>query len=390
MEKHREIIGEVLLPLLANNRKGADGKVSKHEIHKQLMYVTTASSRQSYAWEQLYSVMLDMARDKSAFVIGNDFSLPVMFEQLDPDYIDEVKNDPSMSPLQFAREYISVWTGSSENSLVQLKDLEKSRVLTDAETMYKKGKTEHKYIISVDVARSEKKGNATTAIAVFKITPRGNGTYTKHLVHLHTYQGNMHFEDQSIYVKELVDKYKASMLCIDGNGLGRGLVDYLVKEDKYPPYSVVNDDSYDKYKQPNSLPLVFNVMSNTKQTNASDMHNNFMAVISNHDLKLLVSESIVKEKAKEKDLERLSEMILPHVETSLFVDEVMNLTYEAQGNKTKVKQVSKQMDKDRYSAVSYGLWYIYLEEQKNQERKRETFNAEGFIAIKKGRNKIWS
>jgi len=39
MEKHREVIGEVLLPLLANNRKGADGKVSKHEIHKQLMYV---------------------------------------------------------------------------------------------------------------------------------------------------------------------------------------------------------------------------------------------------------------------------------------------------------------------------------------------------------------
>lgn len=41
MEKHREVIGEVLLPLLANNRKGADGKVSKHEIHKQLMYVET-------------------------------------------------------------------------------------------------------------------------------------------------------------------------------------------------------------------------------------------------------------------------------------------------------------------------------------------------------------
>ena len=200
----------------------------------------------------------------------------------------------------------------------------------------------------------------------------------------------MHFEDQSIYVKELVEKYKASMVCIDGNGLGRGLVDYMVKEDKYPSYSVVNDDSYDKYKQPNSLPLIFNVMSNTKQTNASDMHNNFMAVVSNHDLKLLVHESVIKEKAKEKDLERLSEMILPHVETSLFVDEVMNLTYEAQGNKTKVKQVSKQMDKDRYSAVSYGLWYIYLEEKKNQERKRETFNAEGFIAIKKGRNKIWS
>ena len=68
----------------------------------------------------------------------------------------------------------------------------------------------------------------------------------------------------------------------------------------------------------------------------------------------------------------------------------MNLIYEARGNNTTVKQVSKSMDKDRYSAVSYGLYYIYLEEQKNHERKRETFNAEGFIAIKKGRGKIWS
>jgi hypothetical protein len=387
MEKHREVIGEVLLPLLANNRKGADGKVSKHEIHKQLMYVTTASSRQSYAWEQLHAVMTEMAMGKSAFVIGNDFSLPVMFEQLDPDYIEEVKNDPSMSPLQFAREYMSVWTGSSENSLVQLKDLEKCRVLTTAEFGAVKG--DHKYVISVDVARSEMKNRATTAIAIFKLIPRGNGTYFKQLINVHTYKGNMHFEDQSIYIKELVDKFRASMVIVDGNGLGRGLIDYLVKEDKYPSYSVVNDDSYDKYKLPNSLPLVFNVMSNTKQTNASDMHNNFMAVISNHDLKLLVSDSTIKEKTKEKDYEKLGEQLVPHVETGLFVDEVMNLIYVAEGNRTKVKRVSKQMEKDRYSAVSYGLWYVYLEEKKNQERKRETFDATGFFAVKKAKHKIF-
>lgn len=387
MEKHREVIGEVLLPLLANNRKGADGKVSKHEIHKQLMYVTTASSRQSYAWEQLYSVMLDMARGKSAFVIGNDFSLPVMFEQLDPDYIEEVSNDPSMSPLQFAREYMSVWTGSSENSLVQLKDLERCRVLTQAEFGSVKG--DHKYVISVDVARSERKKSATTAIAVFKLKPRGNGTFFKQLVNVHTYKGNMHFEDQSIYIKELVEKFSASMVCIDGNGLGRGLLDYLVKEDKYPSYSVTNDDgTYEKYKLPNSLPLIFNVMSNTKETNSSNIHNNFMAVIANHDLKLLVADSIIKEKSKEKDYEKLSEQLAPHVETGLFVDEVMNLIYEARGNKTVVKQVSKSMDKDRYSAVSYGLYYVYLEEQKNQQRKREVFDATGFMAIKKPKYKV--
>jgi hypothetical protein len=332
--------------------------------------------------------MMEMASGKSAFVIGNDWTLPVLFEQLDSDYIEEVRNDPSMSPLQFAREYMSVWTGSSENSLVQLKDLEKCRVLDTAEFSAVKG--DHKYIISVDVARSERKNTATTAIAVFKLIPRGNGTYIKHLVNIHTYKGNMHFEEQSLYIKDLVDKYKASMVVIDGNGLGRGLVDYLIKEDKYPSYSVVNDNSYDKYKLPNSLPLIFNVMSNTKQTNASDMDNNFMAVISNHDLKLLISDAILKEKFKNKDYEKLAEQIVPHVETGLFVDEVMNLIYEARGNKTVVKRVSTQMGKDRYSAVSYGLWYIYLEEKKNQQKKREIFDATGFFAVKKAKHKIFN
>jgi hypothetical protein len=279
---------------------------------------------------------------------------------------------------------MSVWTGSSENSLVQLKDLEKSRVLVKSELEALKVKSDVKYVLSVDVARSEKKKTATTAIAVFKLTARGNGTYIKHLVNIHTYKGNMHFEKQSIYVKELVSKYNASMVVVDGNGLGRGLIDYLVKEDRFPSYSVVNDSSYDKYKQPNSLPLIFNVMSNTKETSASDIHNHFMATISNHDLKLLVSENVIKEESKEKDSEKLAQQLIPHVETSLFVDEVMNLTFEAQGNKTRVKRVSSQMEKDRYSAVSYGLYYIYLEEKKNQRKKnRPKFNATGYVAVKK-------
>lgn len=387
MDDKREIIGEVLLPLLANSRIGANGKVDPHEIHKKIRHVTTASSRQSYAWEVLLSMMKDMAEGKSAFVIGNDYTLPVMFNQLDIEYINEVKEDPSISPLQFAREYMSVWTGSSENSLVQLKDLEKCRVLTNPE--FKATKGDHKYIISVDVARSERSDSATTAIAIFKITPRGDGTYIKHLVHIHTYKGNMHFESQALYIKELVDKYNASMVVIDANGLGKGLVDYLVKEDKYPSYAVTNDDTYDKYRLPNSLPLIFNISANTKQTNASDMHNHFMTVIANHDLKLLVSEANAREKSKEKDYEKLAEQLLPHIETGLFVEEVMNLTFHAEGNKTKVQRISKQMDKDRYSAVSYGLWYIYLLERKNQQRKRQTFDITGFFAAKQPKYKVW-
>jgi len=395
MEKHRETIGEVLLPLLANNRKGADGKVSPFELHKNLMYVTTASSRQSYAWEQLMGVMMEMALGKSAFVIGNSYELPVMFDQLDPDYIEEVRNDPSINPLQFAREYISQWTGSSDNSLVQLQDLEKCRVLDkpEFEKVISRAKNQSEYIIAVDVARSQGKQNATTAIAVFKITDRGNGKYVKWLVNLETYSKDMHFDSQGLYIKELVEKYDAKMLIVDGNGIGSGLVDVLVKEDKYPSYSVVNDDEgqYDGYKLPNSIPILYNLKSTRKETKASDIHNNFMRVIKNHDLKILLPELDLRESRKYKSLKDVSlaqsRMLKPFVETSLFVDEVMNLTYEERAGGTTVKRVSNKMDKDRYSAVSYGLYYIYMLEQENQKKKREVVDATGFLAIKQAKFK---
>jgi hypothetical protein len=38
-----------------------------------------------------------------------------------------------------------------------------------------------------------------------------------------------HFEDQCIALKKLYYKYKARKIVIHGNGLGIGLVDYLVK-----------------------------------------------------------------------------------------------------------------------------------------------------------------
>jgi len=38
-----------------------------------------------------------------------------------------------------------------------------------------------------------------------------------------------HFEDQAIKLKKLFYKYKARRLVIDANGLGIGLIDYMVK-----------------------------------------------------------------------------------------------------------------------------------------------------------------
>lgn len=58
-----------------------------------------------------------------------------------------------------------------------------------------------------------------------------------------------HFEDQAIKIKKLFYAYKAKTVVIDGNGLGTGLMDYMVKtqvipetDEIYPDFGVMNDE----------------------------------------------------------------------------------------------------------------------------------------------------
>jgi hypothetical protein len=48
------------------------------------------------------------------------------------------------------------------------------------------------------------------------------------LVNIDT-RNDEHFENQAIWLKKLYYKYKARRLVIDGNGVGLGLIDYMIK-----------------------------------------------------------------------------------------------------------------------------------------------------------------
>ena len=298
-----------------------------------------------------------------------------MHDQLDLNFIIEQKESPNFNPLSFQREYESVWTGSSSDSLVSLDNLNKCRVLEVAET--KAMDKDAEYILAYDAARAEGAANAQCALVVLKIKDRGDGTYTKHLVNIYSFEGT-HFLEQALFLKEKVNEYKAAVLLVDTNGMGVGLVDFLVTDiDSNPVYSVTNDDRYDKYKTPNSIPMIYAISSVRKETKSSDIHNNFTSNISNQKIKLLKSEAYVKSKLfknKRIDTDKYVELSQPFIMTDLLCDEIMNLEYKQSGNETQVKSISKGIGKDKFSALEYGLYWIYLKEKKNKIR-RETVNV---------------
>jgi hypothetical protein len=376
-----ETLNSVIMPIMANNRKAMNGMEDAKELHKPVCYVTTAGVKQSYAYKRHIEVLKDMIQGKSSFVLGASYELACMHELLSMDYIQELKESSNFNVLSFSREYESIWTGSNDNSLINLDDFRKCRTLPSSES--KATDKNAMYILSYDVSRSEGVQNASSALAVFKCIDRGDGTYQKHCVNLISMEGT-HFLKQSLFLKQMVYKYNASALVIDANGIGSAVVDNLVLEiDEFPPYEVMNDNRYDKYKTNNSIPMVFAVKAQAKETRNSDIHNHFMTCVSNHQVKFLISENEARSRVKKKTSEETNQELLPFIYTDLLEEELMNLEYSVSGTQTKVKQISKGINKDRFSAIEYGLFYIHLLEKKNQIRREENFDVSSFFMGRK-------
>ncbi|MEK4427818.1 DNA-packaging protein [Paenibacillus sp. FSL M7-0802] len=382
-----DVLNSVIIPLMANNRTSMSGSIDPNELHKSEIYITTAGTQQQFAFEKLREVYNEMMDGKSAFCIGNSYELPCLYEQLDIDFVEALKDSPTYSIMDFMREYESLWTGSSSDSLVSDEKLNKTRIVGVAEWEHC-GSENIEYVLAYDVSRNEGDENALSCLVVYKITPKSNGNYIKEVVNIFSMEGQ-HSQLQAKFLKQKVNEFKASILVIDANGLGVSVVDNLVLDldDGNPPYSVVNDDRYDKYQAENSIPMVFALKSQNKETRESDMINHFMQTFAKMDVGLLKSphEGIKdlekKTKHKIKDSDEISRLQIPYVLTDILCEEIMNLKYKQSGNDTKVERVSSRIKKDKFSALMYGLFWIHLKEQNNKIQPAFVSNVLDYLYI---------
>ena len=143
------------------NRRAKNGDVDPNEPHKQQIYVTTAGYKNTFAYDKLKQILVWMVtKENEAFVLGGSWRIPVLHKLLDPNFVDELKEDGTYNPLSFDREYESIWTGSGEGGFFNEDLITRNRVIKKAELepdfkVKDKDKYEIFYMISVDVARYE-------------------------------------------------------------------------------------------------------------------------------------------------------------------------------------------------------------------------------------------
>lgn len=384
-----QILNEVIIPTMNVDRRCADGKVQPNEpLNKSQIYLTTAGYKNTFSYEKLITLLVRMITepDKS-IIMGGTYKIPVLMGLLNAGFVQDLQRDGTFNEASFEREYESKWTGTVENAFFNGEAFDRCRKLNQPEYEFSgRSAAQAYYTIGVDVGR---KGCESVAI-VIKVTPQSSGPAIKSIVNIYT-MSDEHFEDQAIKLKKLYYQYKARALVIDANGLGIGLIDYMIKSqtnrltgETYPDFGVINDeDNY--YKKYRTAETEYDAMYLIKANAVinTEAHANVQTQMNAGKLRFLIDERSAKQKLLGTKMgqtmkpEDRADYLRPFTLTSVLCAEMLNLREENEGINIILKKSNKAIGKDKFSALEYALYYIKQEEDKKKKKKK--FNVKDFM-----------
>ena len=383
------ILSEVSIPTMNVSRMCMDGSTHPEEqLNKSQIYVTTAGWKNTFPYDKLIQLLVwQIVKPEKAMILGGTYRIPVLVKLLDKNFIRDLKMDGTFNESSFDREYESKWSGTVEDAFFNSEVFDRNRILKqpEYEASGRSSKASY-YVLSADVGRK----GCDTVVCVFKCTPQPQGSSLKTLVNIFTLSDE-HFEDQAIKLKRLFYKFNARRLVIDANGMGIGLLDYLIKPqvdpetgDTYPDFGVFNDEEgyYKKYRTQNcEQDAVYQIKANAPIN--TEAHANARSQLSSGKVKMLIDERVAKVKLMGTKIgqnmkpEERAEYLKPFTLTSILKEEMMNLREENEGVNIILKQANRGVRKDKFSAFEYGLYYIKQEE--DSKKKKKKFNAKDWV-----------
>lgn len=393
---------EVLWPQLNVKRREADGSLNPDEPSSPQTFITTAAERTVYMYQRLIEIAVNaVLRPKEFFCWGLSYEIPLHYGLIDKGTMLDQRDSTSVSEEAFSRENLSIWTGNSKEAWLDSRRLNKHRSLLKCERQayYSDTCPNAWYEIGVDVGRY----HANTAIMVIKVLP-GDQRYKKNVVYTEVINGENYITEQAPRIKKLIQLYNPREVVIDGNGPGIGLMDAMAVPsfdqktgEQFPPYYTFNNENHlpPELKVEQELPVpAYNAILYDIKAGASNedaIHAAFLSAINTGSVSFLAHERIVKDKLmKTKKGQKMTPydrrvFLLPYEMTTRLMDELNNLKLKPTGveNKFKVDRISTSIEKDRFSALEYGLYRIkYYEDKEIFKKRKKKINQYVFFSPK--------
>lgn len=356
---NNELFEDALEPVVNIGRPtcGTSGIVSPYELNHQINFCTTAGFRGTNEYDRNRNMVQEMINLKGKMVLGAGWELACWYGRGLPKSAILQKKQTS-STVFFAQNYESRWVGAADNVLVNINKLMATREL---EVPMIENENDEEIYLGVDVARSENTANNQSSVAVVRVRRNGMGRIQYlDLVNVVNISNTKNFTTQALEIKRLKYRYKALMAVVDSNGLGVGLVDELLKEtydpatgETYPCWNTINTDNQPE-KPDEAETCVFDIKAQGLQTK---IITDFIDAVDGGKLKMLIKKH--GSEFTSEDRENLEDNMLPFIQTDFLFAEIANLKMKTLGNgNLTVEKSVKKMNKDRWSALAYVIFYI--------------------------------
>jgi hypothetical protein len=340
------------------------------------IYMSSAWFKSHWSYEKLKAYFVNMLDDtKRYFCCGLPYTLAIKEGLLSREQVEDEMSEADFDPLSFKMEMGAEWFGDTDGAFFKYDDISSRRKIKSSFyplEIYKNHQIKipelalnEKRILSVDVAllASKKHDNDAAALLINSAIPTDNNDYISNIVYAETHEG-LTTDELGILVMRLFYQFNCTDLVLDTNGQGIGVYDFIIKQQYDSEYGVtydamtcINDSNMaDRCKIRNANKVVWSVKATADfNTKAALL---LRAGFQNGSINLLVSEFEAEEIVKKvrgysKMTEREKLLLkLPYVQTSLMVNELINLEHEVKGTNIKIKE-RPGMRKDRFSALQY-------------------------------------
>lgn len=359
------------IPEVPRHTCGKLAIVNPEELNKQIHFFSTPGWRGSDEHSRNIAMIKNMIDLKGEIVLGSNWMLASWYGR-GSTKSQILQKKSKMSSLAFDQNYGGRWTGTTTGALVNINNLIRCRSLETPELFCTDDKDD--YFIGVDVARSENSSNNQSSLVVGKVIRDKftNRILFIDIVNIINIPNVLNFTKQAIIVKKAKLAYNAKMVIVDGNTIGSGLIDELLKTNYDPDtkqtlecWDTINTDNEPEVK--GAEKCLYDMKAQGTNTRVITI---FIDMIDSGKLRLLEKNSNILSETEIKDIK--SE-VMPFFQTDCLFEEIINLKLKSVngGKSLSVEKVVKRIDKDRYSALAYMLWYVNEFESKVYQPKKE-------------------
>ena len=379
------VIDRILKPRMRTERHA--GYLDKPEYadygteRNKEIYMSSVWLKSHWTFKEAQSYVVDLFNiAKKSFVCGLPYQLAIKENLLNPQQIEDDMSSSTFDEISFMMESECLWWGEAENSFFKYAELENARKISkamypaeiyheisDKLISYEEKEPDEIRIVTMDVAvmSSKKNKNDASAIFVLRLKPNDKGQYVRETIYGDSYEGG-HSRSQAMILRRLYEQFQCDYIVLDANGVGMAVYDNLVDDmtdemtgEFYPALTCMNDETMaEHYKgaAPNPKKAIYTVKASQKWNTQCAL--SLRDCIRRGKLRLLITEdAFTEEMEKNKAWNNLSpehqlELKMPYIQTTLLINELINLEYSINGNEIKMKETGTNR-KDRYSALSY-------------------------------------